>query len=266
MSILNPHSREPVKSGLYCWRLNKASCWESVLYQSEEEAYASATEHCVNRLGVGKHTIHIGITDTVQIQCSELIERYRKHLSLGWEHQDLFYAMGLPQSTHAKTSSLIADSVVSVLNDAAKNSRKTSIKKLKHKYFTVKPSDLGISENTLSELVSALRRQYSSLSTNWVKVQSIQSLISIKAKELINEYELPFVIEKMRIWQGYDRTKDRLHLVCKEPFSDGRFHRLEKEPLCTKAPKIDDSDYSEPVPCLACLDRLLKIESNLNQV
>lgn len=101
------------------------------------------------------------------------------------------------------------------------------------------------------------------MNTDWVKVGSIQSLLVKKADELSDELDLPFVVESMRIWQGYERTKDRLHIVCEAPFSEGRFHRQENEPLCTRSPELDESDYNEPVPCLACLGRLIKIEAKL---
>ena len=38
---------------------------------------------------------------------------------------------------------------------------------------------------------------------------------------------------------------------------------VSNETLCTKQLGIDTADYNEPVPCLACLDRLVKIEAKL---
>ena len=263
MGITNPHYSEPVESGQFCWRVDGFDYWSKTLYTDESKAIESAKAFCKEKLGVGKYTIHLGITDTQPVDCRNLVERYRQHLSYGWEHKELFGAMGLPKSLWKQTSSQIALAVESELVKAAQNSRRTTINKVKHTFFTVKPDDMGIAAKSLSDLVSELRNEYSRYSTDWVKVSSLQTLLEKASVELFEQHELPFSIQRMRIWQGYERTKDRLHVVCEEPFNDGRFHRVSNETLCTKQPVIDTSDYNEPVPCLACLDRLAKIEAKL---
>lgn len=59
-----------------------------------------------------------------------------------------------------------------------------------------------------------------------------------------------------------NRTKTRFHIVCDAPFSNGRFERLLNTPLCTKNPELNDIGNEEPIPCTACIDRLVVILSN----
>ena len=79
MDSFNPHKESPVASNLYCWRIGNTRSWAKAVYETDTKALEAAKEHCKNRLGVGKYTIHIGVTKTEPVNCEPIIKRYKQH-------------------------------------------------------------------------------------------------------------------------------------------------------------------------------------------
>lgn len=260
MSIANPHQLEPVPEGLFCWRINQQRSWNANLYTSEVAAILGAQDYCKTNLGIGRHTIYLGMTRTTSVDPSGPIQRHLNTISLTREYDDLFRAMCLPKSKWAQTAKAIASAISPELNKAAKLCSSTHILKVRHVFFSVTPILAGIQSCSLDQLVLELRTVYKMASPDWLKVSRLQQLVCDTAKEFIQHNSLPFAITSMRIWQGIDRTKDRLHIVCVSPYESGRFGRLPGEPLCQKSPKQDDKPLKTDLPCLACFDKLVSIE------
>lgn len=264
MSIANPHQLEPVAEGLYCWRVNQQNGWNAKLYPCEDSALLAAQEYCKSNLGIGKHTIYLGVTRNDPVDCSALIQRYIETASQAWEYDSLFRAMCLPKSKWAETAKAIGRAVAPELINATKACVGTHILKVRHVFFSVTPAVVGIESCTVELLVADIRTEYKLMSPDWLKVSRLQQLLCNHADEVIERCSLPLSIESMRIWQGFDRTKDRLHIVCEAPYELGRFERSEGDTLCQKSPKKDGDAQETDLPCLVCMDRLVKIEKSLN--
>lgn len=264
MSIANPHHLEPVAEGLYCWRVDQQNGWNSKLYTSEDNALLDAQEYCKSNLSIGKHTIYLGVTRTESVDCSGLIQRYVETASQAWQYDSLFRAMRLPKSKWTETAKVIGSAIAPELASAAKACKNTQIVKVRHVFFSVTPAAVGIEACNVEQFIADLRAEYKLMSPDWTKVARLQQLLCRHADEVIERYSLPFSIEGMRIWQGVDRTKDRLHIVCEAPYELGRFERSEGDALCQKSPKQDGEADETDLPCLACFDRLVKIEKSSN--
>ena len=98
----NPHCNEPVESGKFCWRINDGRAWKKETHDTENEALNTAKTYCIDNIGVGEYTIHIGITKTEPVETQQLIDRYITHIEMFGDIGPLFSAMGLPSSMHAK--------------------------------------------------------------------------------------------------------------------------------------------------------------------
>ncbi len=172
--------------------------------------------------------------------------------------------MRLPKSKWAETAKAIVRAVATELIHATKACVGTHILKVRHVFFSVTPAVVGIESCTVELLVADIRTEYKLMSPDWLKVSRLQQLLCNHADEVIERCSLPLSIESMRIWQGFDRTKDRLHIVCEAPYELGRFERSEGDTLCQKSPKKDGEAQETDLPCLVCMDRLVKIEKSLN--
>lgn len=259
MDIFNPHNEEPVESGQFCWRVNQSQGWGNGLYKTESEAIEAAKVHCLQQVGVGRHTIHIGVTKTEPVNNQALIERYRQHLAWSGEIRDVLSAMGLPRSMREVTQNEIASAIGEVLSRAALSCKRTEIVKQGHRFFRVGMDDVGIKASSIPELIAELRSHYSANKPEWNMVKHVQTALIMQAEAVIKKRKLPFKIQPLCLWQGFDRTKTRLHLVCTDRFSNKRFHREKDAPLCMKSPKIETLDDSCPAPCLTCFERLGKL-------
>ena len=71
----NPHCNEPVESGKFCWRINDGRAWKKETHDTENEALNTAKTYCIDNIGVGEYTIHIGITKTEPVETQQLIDR-----------------------------------------------------------------------------------------------------------------------------------------------------------------------------------------------
>lgn len=261
MDIFNPHNQEPVESGQFCWRVNQSRSWDSGLYKTESEAIEAAKAHCLKQVGVGRHTIHIGVTKTEPVNNQVLIKRYQQHLAWSGEIRDVLSAMGLPLSLQKATQSEIASGIGETLSRATLSCKRTEIVKQGHRFFCVDMEDVGIKALSIAELLAELRSYYSASKPEWNMVKHVQKALIMQTEAIIKKKNLPFKIQPLCLWQGFDRTKTRLHIVCSDRFSDKRFHREKDAPLCIKTPKIETPDDSCPAPCLTCFERLSKIIS-----
>ena len=264
-SILNPHQLEPAKEGLFCWRIKHQASWNNQLYQSENDALCAAQTYCDSNLSIGKHTIFIGVTINTPVDSKGVVDRYINTASQAWHYDELFRAMRLPKSMWAKTAKSLGSVIGQELANATQSCLSTKIEKVRHQYYAVTPAAAGILANTVETLLKELRAQYDAFSTDWLKVARLQQLLRQHADIMIDRLSLPFTIESMRIWQGIDRTKDRLHIVCDAPYEQGRFERIEGDTLCQKSPTIDGEADDVDLPCLACLDRLVKTDKTLSK-
>ena len=261
MDSFNPHKDLPVASNLYTWRIGKAKDWAKAIYQTDEKALEAAKEHCINNIGVGKHTIHVGITKTEPVDCKPIIQRYKQHLEYGWDNPQLFRAMAIPKEHWKRLTNEIAELVTGKLVEASALSSNTQISKVKHHYFTVTPSDIGIEQTGIESLLNQIKTEYRTSTTDWHKVDGLQTLLIQQAQQLIEQHQHPFVIKSLMVWQGYERTKSRLHIACNGSIKAGRFSRDANDTLCKKSPSLVDEADNTKLPCIACLERLLKLSS-----
>lgn len=264
MNVANPHYLEPALSYLYCWRVNKQAAWDKKLFVTDGDALADAQTYCKENLGLGKHTIHLGVTETNPVDCSSTIRRHLDHASLTRDYHDLFISMGLPKSKWVDTAKAIGAAIEVELTKASDLCEKTQIVKVRHVYFFMTPADAGIVSDSLESIISQLRSEYSLMTPDWLKVGRLQQLLLTETERMLRDQSLPFSIRSLRIWEGHNRTKDRLHVVCDSSYDVGRFRREPKAPLCQKVAKYDGDAAGTTLPCLACLDRLLLILKDRN--
>jgi hypothetical protein len=261
MDSFNPHKDSPVASNLYCWRIGNTRSWAKAVYETDTKALEAAKEHCKNRLGVGKYTIHIGVTKTEPVNCEPIIKRYKQHLEYGWDNPELFRAMAIPKEHWKRLTNEIAELVTNKLVEASALSSNTQISKVKHHYFTVSPSDIGIEQTGIESLLNQIKTEYRTSKTDWHKVDGLQTLLIQQAQQLIEKHQHPFFIKALMVWQGYERTKSRLHIVCNSSIKVGRFSRDVNDTLCKKSPSLVEEAENTQLPCIACLERLLKLSS-----
>ena len=261
--ITNPHYTEPVQNGRFCWRVNKQDYWNSEVYETENAALNKAKAYCKERLGVGKHTIYIGVTETFSQDNEVLIERYLSHFKLFCEYEDLFKAMAIPKSKWDSINNALACAVEAELKKASESNLRTNINKVRHVFYNVNPIDLDIDSEAIGDLLKQIRSEYKFFNKDWAKIESLQKLLIDKAHELIETNKLPFSTTQIAIWEGFDRTKNRVHIVCDSPFIQARFERAQGDTLCKKNPKSIDELESTKTPCLSCIERLIKIVEQL---
>lgn len=261
MDIFNLNIDLPVARNLYSWRIGDATGWVKAVYESDEKALEAAKEHCKDKIGVGKHTIHIGVSKTEPVNCKPIIQRYKQHLEYGWDIRKLFGAMSIPKEHWKRLTNEIAELVTNKLVEASALSSNTQISKVKHCYFTVSPSDIGIEKADIENLLYQIKTEHQNPTTDWQKVDGLQTLLIQQAQQLIEKYQHPFFIKSLMVWQGYERTKSRLHIVCNNSIKAGRFSRGINDTLCKKSPSLVDEADNTKLPCTACLERLLKLSS-----
>lgn len=264
MTFANPHYLEPALSNLYCWRVNKQGAWDKKLFVSEGDALADAQEYCKKNLSIGKHTIHLGVTETNAVDCSGTIRRHVDHTSHGCDYHDLFIAMSLPKSKWLDTTRAIGAAIGAELTKAALWCERTQIIKVRHVNFVVTAADAGIIPDGLESLLDQIRSEYKLSAADWVKLGRLQQLLRSETELVLKQHKLPFSVRSLRIWEGNDRTKDRLHIVCDAQYDLSRFGRKLNAPLCIKSPKYDGDAGATALPCLACVDRLLRILKDSN--
>ena len=255
----NPHCNEPVESGKFCWRINDGRAWKKETHDTENEALNTAKTYCIDNIGVGEYTIHIGITKTEPVETQQLIDRYITHIEMFGDIGPLFSAMGLPSSMHAKAKKDVARATQHVLQNLTHLCKRTTILSYATHLFSVKNKDVGIVSTSLPYLLMELRAQYGHANPDWTTVRNLQILLVRKSRELISDHSLPFELKAMCLWQGYERTKNKLHIVCTESYGQKRFHRIKGSPLCVKTPKIENNQDEHPTPCLTCVERLIKL-------
>lgn len=261
MDSFNLNKDLPLASNLYSWRIGNATDWANAVYETNEKALEAAKEHCKNKIGVGKHTIHIGVSKTEPVNCEPIIQRYKQHLECGWDNHQLFGAMSIPKEHWKRLTNEIAELVTNKLVEASALSSKTQISKVKHCYFTVSPSDIGIEQTGIESLLNQIKAEYRTSSTDWHKIDGLQTLLIQQAQKLIEQHQHPFLIKSLMVWQGYERTKSRLHIVCNSSITTGRFSRDINDTLCKKSPSLVDEADNTKLPCIACIERLLKLSS-----
>jgi hypothetical protein len=258
-TITNPFYDHPVQSGLFVWRIAGQKRWGSETYKTDKQALLAAKAQLLNASRIGKHTIVIGVTNTAAVNSEALIARYQKHLSLGFEYDELFSAMGIHKKQWPSLSTALASNVAAELIKYSEEGRRTTIDEVTRSIFTLIPKDVGIDVQGLPALIELLKSQYKSAAPDWAKVTTLQSLLVDESKRIIAKKQLPLSVEVMQVWQGFDHTKDRYHVVCLKRVSSGRFNRETGDLLCKKAPQVHEKSNDNPVPCLSCLERLAKL-------